>query len=46
MNIPGAGHSSSLETPEAVIAAMQELLRQSAFANQQAPDHLIVERAE
>ncbi|MBZ5507234.1 MAG: alpha/beta hydrolase [Acidobacteriia bacterium] len=25
--IPGAGHSSSLEAPEAVIAAMQELLR-------------------
>ena len=36
VNTPGAGHSSCLETPEAVIAAMQELLRQSAFANQQA----------
>jgi pimeloyl-ACP methyl ester carboxylesterase len=27
VNIPGAGHSSSLETPEAVIAAMQEFLQ-------------------
>lgn len=27
INIPGAGHSSSLEQPEAVIAAMRELLR-------------------
>lgn len=27
VNIPGAGHSSSLETPEAVILAMQELLQ-------------------
>jgi pimeloyl-ACP methyl ester carboxylesterase len=25
INIPGAGHSSSLEQPEAVIAAMREL---------------------
>jgi 3-oxoadipate enol-lactonase len=33
INIPGAGHSSSLETPDAVIAAMQELL-QSVSANQ------------
>lgn len=36
VTIPGAGHSSSLEQPEAVIAAIQELLRQSASANQQA----------
>ena len=35
VNIPGAGHSSSLEQPEAVIAAMQELL-QSVSANQSA----------
>ncbi|MGZ4829664.1 MAG: alpha/beta fold hydrolase [Candidatus Angelobacter sp.] len=28
VSIPGAGHSSCLETPEAVTAAMQELLRQ------------------
>jgi 3-oxoadipate enol-lactonase len=27
VNIPGAGHSSSLETPEAVTAAMQEFLQ-------------------
>ena len=27
VNIPGAGHSSSLEQPEAVIAAMQELFQ-------------------
>ena len=27
VNIPGAGHSSSLEQPQAVIAAMQELLK-------------------
>ena len=27
VNIPGAGHSSCLETPEAVIAAMQELFQ-------------------
>lgn len=33
VNIPGAGHSSSLEMPDAVTAAMQELL-QSVFANQ------------
>jgi pimeloyl-ACP methyl ester carboxylesterase len=33
VNIPGAGYSSSLETPEAVIAAMQEFL-QSVSANQ------------
>ena len=36
VTIPGAGHSSALEQPEAVIAAMQELLRQSASANQHA----------
>ena len=36
VNIPGAGHSSCLETPDAVTAAMQELLQQSASANQQA----------
>ena len=35
VNIPGAGHSSCLETPDAVSAAMQELLR-SVSANQQA----------
>ena len=35
VNIPGAGHSSCLETPDAVTAAMQELF-QSASANQQA----------
>lgn len=35
VNIPGSGHSSSLETPEAVITAMQELL-QSVSANRQA----------
>jgi len=33
VSIPGAGHSSSLETPDAVTAAMQELL-QSVSANQ------------
>ena len=33
VNIPGAGHSSCLETPEAVTAAMQELLRQKVPAN-------------
>jgi len=33
VNIPGAGHSSSLEMPDAVTAAMQELL-QSVSANQ------------
>jgi pimeloyl-ACP methyl ester carboxylesterase len=27
VRIPGAGHSSTLETPEAVIAAMQQLLQ-------------------
>jgi molybdopterin biosynthesis enzyme MoaB len=27
VRIPGTGHSSSLETPEAVSAAIQELLR-------------------
>jgi pimeloyl-ACP methyl ester carboxylesterase len=27
VRIPGAGHSSSLEEPEAVIAAMRELLQ-------------------
>jgi pimeloyl-ACP methyl ester carboxylesterase len=27
VRIPGAGHSSSIEEPDAVIAAMQELLR-------------------
>jgi pimeloyl-ACP methyl ester carboxylesterase len=27
VNIPGAGHSSCLETPDAVTAAMQELLQ-------------------
>ena len=27
VNIPGAGHSSSLETPEAVTAAMHDLLQ-------------------
>jgi 3-oxoadipate enol-lactonase len=27
VNIPGAGHSSSLETPDAVTAAMQEFLQ-------------------
>ena len=36
--IPGAGHSSSLEQPEAVIAAIQELLRQSASATQQSAE--------
>ncbi len=35
VNIPGAGHSSSLETPDAVTAAMQELL-QSVSANKSA----------
>lgn len=35
VNISGAGHSSSLEMPDAVIAAMQELL-QSVSANQSA----------
>jgi pimeloyl-ACP methyl ester carboxylesterase len=35
VNISGAGHSSCLETPEAVTAAMQELL-QSVSANQSA----------
>jgi pimeloyl-ACP methyl ester carboxylesterase len=44
--IPGAGHSSSLEQPEAVIAAIQELLRQSASAHQEPADHLMTERAE
>lgn len=34
ITIPGAGHSSSLEQPEAVIAAMRELF-QSATAGQQ-----------
>jgi pimeloyl-ACP methyl ester carboxylesterase len=29
VSIPGAGHSSSLEDPDAVIAAMRELLRQA-----------------
>lgn len=29
INIPGAGHSSSLEQPEAVIAAMRELLQRA-----------------
>ena len=33
VNISGAGHSSSLETPDAVTAAMQELLRQRIAAN-------------
>ena len=37
VNIPGAGHSSSLETPDAVIKAMQELL-QSISANQSAAE--------
>jgi len=37
VNIPGAGHSSSLEQPDAVIAAMQELF-QSVSANQSAAD--------
>jgi pimeloyl-ACP methyl ester carboxylesterase len=32
VNIPGAGHSSSLETPEAVIEAMQELLQSAKKA--------------
>jgi pimeloyl-ACP methyl ester carboxylesterase len=32
VNIPGAGHSSSLETPEAVTAAMQELLQSTKKA--------------
>lgn len=36
INIPGAGHSSSLEQPEAVIAAMREFL-QSAAARPQNP---------
>jgi len=36
VNISGAGHSSSLEQPEAVIAAMRELLQQSSSANQSA----------
>jgi 3-oxoadipate enol-lactonase len=35
VNIPGAGHSSSLERPEPVTAAMQELFR-SVSANQSA----------
>jgi len=35
VDIPGAGHSSCLEAPDAVIAAMQQLL-QSTSANQQA----------
>ncbi len=30
VRIPGAGHSSSLETPEAVTAAMRELLEGSS----------------
>jgi 3-oxoadipate enol-lactonase len=34
VNIPGAGHSSSLETPEAVTAAMQELLQTAKKAVQ------------
>ncbi len=37
VNIPGAGHSSCLETPDAVIAAMQELF-QSVSANQSAAE--------
>ena len=32
VKIPGAGHSSSLETPEAVTAAMQELLQSAKKA--------------
>jgi pimeloyl-ACP methyl ester carboxylesterase len=32
LNISGAGHSSSLETPEAVITAMQELFQNSKQA--------------
>jgi len=32
VNIPGAGHSSCLETPDAVIAAMQELLQSAKKA--------------
>src|SRR6185437_10896744 len=44
INIPGAGHSSSLETPDAVIAAMQEFLHQSVSANQSAPGPSKAER--
>ena len=37
VNIPGAGHSSSLEQPDEVTAAMQELF-QSVSANQSAAE--------
>jgi pimeloyl-ACP methyl ester carboxylesterase len=37
VNISGAGHSSSLEQPDAVAAAMQELF-QSVSANQSAAE--------
>ena len=36
VNIPGAGHSSCLETPDVVIAAMQDLLNQQVPANERA----------
>jgi pimeloyl-ACP methyl ester carboxylesterase len=36
VNIPGAGHSSSLETPEAVIIAMQEF-----FQAAQRPEEIV-----
>jgi 3-oxoadipate enol-lactonase len=36
VNIPGAGHSSCLETPDAVTSAMEELLRQRVPANERA----------
>jgi hypothetical protein len=32
VNIPGAGHSSCLETPDAVIMAMRELLQSTKKA--------------
>jgi pimeloyl-ACP methyl ester carboxylesterase len=32
VTIPGCGHSSSLEAPEAVISAMQELVGSAAAA--------------
>lgn len=37
INVPGAGHSSSLEQPEAVIAAMREFLQSAAAGPQNPP---------
>ncbi len=43
VRIPGAGHSSSLETPEAVTAAIQELLR--GFGKTAADESAVEKRA-